>query len=239
MLKKIIPIMIFGLLSTSIVSSTVLITNCRSGNIPGECEQAETCTCYIAGTCTDGNLLVYKTSMGNLYCAPQIKAGKAEIDWDECGNPSGTIYAVADCDEGQSSAEKIEIVEGKEEPISCGISGYCESKAKGCKSDYERCSSYDDECSSDKKCCCLKEPEKELCPHECCVGEIDYEDQECDPGYSCVNNVCKKADSEGGSSKWLIIGFIIILMIAGIVFFIIKKGKSAEKEESELFGRFK
>lgn len=236
MLKKIIPIMVFVLLISSVYA--VSITNCRSGDKSWECEEGEICMCFISGECTDGNLLVYKSDIGDLYCAPRITGVKAEIDWNDCGNPSGEVEVIADCDEGQSFEQEIEIIEAQE-TVYCGINGYCESKATGCKSDYEKCSEYDDECSSDEKCCCLKIPEKVPCPHECCSGEIDYEDKECQIGYTCVNNVCKKTETEGGSNTWLIIGIIIIFIIAGAAFFILKKGKTDEEEETELFGTFK
>ncbi|MCD6226634.1 MAG: hypothetical protein J7J93_02470 [Candidatus Aenigmarchaeota archaeon] len=149
MLKKIIPIFIMFLLIP--LATSVSITNCKSGDNDWECQQGEICTCYISGACTDGNLFVYKDTIGDLYCMPSIENGKAEIDLNNCNNPSGSIKVRADCDEGQSAVKTIEIVsestttthvttttttELKECPFDCCI-GESQYEDKFCGSGYE------------------------------------------------------------------------------------------------------
>ena len=106
-----ILLLAFILIVPTIVFS-VSITDCTSGYSSWTCESGSICKCTISGSCTDGNLLVYKTSVSNLLCCPSIINSIARIDWKNCGSPMGQVRVRADCEEGQSS-EKIILITSK------------------------------------------------------------------------------------------------------------------------------
>lgn len=147
------------------------ISNCKSDSINWLCERGKLCTCSIAGTCTDGNILVYAEDVSNIICSPQISDRIARIDWSYCNTTLDSVRIRADCDEGQS-LEKMIIISGTATTIAttttatittiettisggtCGAEGYCDAAINECIVGYEECSSYSSECSAGEKCCC-------------------------------------------------------------------------------------
>ena len=101
--------MIIFLMNSSLVLS-LEVENCQSNDEDWECELDEICICEIDGTCTDGNLLVYEDDLDNVLCIPEIKNKKAEFSFDSCGSPTGKVRVRADCDEGQSDEENLDVV---------------------------------------------------------------------------------------------------------------------------------
>jgi len=198
MLKKIIPIFILFLLLP--LASSVTITSCKSDDADWECQEDEICVCSISGACTDGNLIVYKSTISNLYCTPVIKNGKAEIDWDNCKNPSGTIKVRADCDEGQSSIKSIEIV------------------SESATTTHSTTTTTE------------PEDELEECPYECCINEIYYEDEFCPSGFECINNECVETGKSSNKGLIIVGILIILIIAVVAFFVIKKGSKEEEAE---------
>lgn len=164
---------LFGL--TSVLS--VQITSCSSGGLDGICEIGQICTCSISGKCTDGNLLLYLTSLTNPICSPQIVGSSAQINWNYCNFTEGLVYAMADCDEGQSAQKTIMVSQPEETTESTstttsiyttteatttegtnqcfGGNGYCEDMMADCQTGYTYCPENNNDCPGiEEKCCC-------------------------------------------------------------------------------------
>lgn len=112
--KKIIicsAILSVFLLAILVYAASIDITTCKSGTTDWSCNSDKTCACTISGTCTNGFLLVYKDTISNLLCSPTISGTSASINWNACGNPTGSVGARADCDQGQSVDKTINIVQ--------------------------------------------------------------------------------------------------------------------------------
>ena len=192
---------------------SVNITNCRSDSIDWLCEKDKLCNCRTTGDCSNGNLLIYEDNINNPVCSPQISDDTSSIDWSICKTSEDYVKIRADCDEGQS-VEKMLILTGTgvtttttgssattttqfEYTGTCGGDGYCELSDLECMESYEDCSTYDNECQLNEKCCCL-------------VGDVVPS-----------TDLGKKS----GFNYWWIIGILVIIGLAILVyFFYIKKG---------------
>jgi hypothetical protein len=111
--KKNIGILFFVLvfLMNFMIVLSVNITSCRSDSIDWLCERDTLCICNIQGDCSNGNLLIYKDTINNPICSPQISDFTATVDWTICKTTEDYVKARADCDEGQST-EKMLILTG-------------------------------------------------------------------------------------------------------------------------------
>lgn len=166
---------------------SVEITICSSGTTDWNCEIGQTCSCRISGLCTNGNLLLYRGNLTGAICSPQIIGGSASINWDYCNFTSGSSYAMADCDEGQSTQKSIMFSQGTTTTITTTTApvpttsitvpststtsvtnqethkcfsekGYCEDVLTSCQEGYEYCPEHNEECGSyDEVCCCSKQ----------------------------------------------------------------------------------
>ena len=105
--------------------------------------------CTVGGSCTNGNLLVYKENIindVNVLCLPAIKSEgstkKAIVDSTICqlSTVSGGIKVRADCDEGQSIDSELPISLPSQvtlNPLACSGNTISEGKTYtfSCKSD--------------------------------------------------------------------------------------------------------
>jgi len=109
-MKKLLALLITIFTLTSIGFS-INIDKCYSeGTRDWECYNDDICICKISGSCSNGRLLVYETDIRTLLCAPKIVNGFADIVWDDCFNPTGSIKIMSDCDEGQTDERTVNII---------------------------------------------------------------------------------------------------------------------------------
>ncbi len=164
--------------------------------------------------CTNGNLLVYDEYIDNPLCSPQIIDNTATIDWIYCNTIKDHVKARADCDEGQSPEKLVIITSPTETTITattttvyggCGIDGYCEFAENDCLDGHEYCPEYDDECSTDEKCCC----------------------------YVFDGTTTTQKKPSGFNYGWFILPILIIIGLF-VYFFFIRKGKR-QKETIKKF----
>jgi len=239
--KLLIPFITISLIILS-RGYSVSVETCESGIGDWQCEVNKICVCDISGSCTNGDLLVYQGDVTNLLCAPSISGSSVDIFWDDCGNPSGHIIVRADCDEGQSSEEVIDIVDLSDggpqttvttSTITTTTEVYCNYVCRStCMEDnnpplcYERISHGTQGCPFGQVCCesILKEcPSTEpgepaitdkTCPYECCIDMPGYEYKPCPSGLSCCDNLCKESCGSTGLKIPKQIVFWIILATA-------------------------
>ena len=191
------------------------VENCASNDEDWECELDETCFCEIEGDCTNGNLLVYKYDISNLLCMPEIEDNEVEFSLDSCGSPTGKVKVRADCDEGQSDEEKLDVIVFQ--PIITTT---------------EETTTTIEETSTTTT---TIEEELEPCPldYECCEDEYPYEDELCPVGMECIDHVCVEEEApEGGFNYGLIAGILVVIIVVFLIysFFIKKKGKMSFKK---------
>lgn len=211
--------MIIFLLNFSLVFS-LEVESCKSNNDNWECEEDEICVCKIDGTCTDGVLLVYDDDISDMLCMPEIKSKKAEFTWDSCGNPIGEVKVRADCDEGQSDEEDLEVIEFyiDRTTTTTVITTTRRTTTTGVATTIDGLEPCPDE-------------------YECCEDEYPYEDMRCPIGEECCpDHVCREDcyqdGGPGGPNYWLVFGIIIVIIAVFLVyfFFIKKRGKMSFKK---------
>ncbi len=193
--KKILKLILISILLIPIVfGENIEIVNCTSGKNSWECEIGKPCVCQISGTCTNGELLVYKDSIYNALCMPTISSGISVIFLDACNIRRGEIKVRASCFEGNSMEKTISIVEYSMplEPQPTTIPKITTTII------YEPCAEVGEDCSN----------------LECCEGLICCEDNTC-------QEYCEEKPK--GLNIWILIIPLIGILIILAFFFIIKK----------------
>ena len=145
-----------------------------------------------------------------MLCCPDIVDSVAEINWDECGNPTGTVKVRAECEEDESSEKRITVssapattttmvttTTGISCPYSCWTSCVDDNEPPIC---YKRISHGNAGCPGGSICCesiLVECPSmttsttgvrKRPCPYECCIDMPEYEYKYCPPGLKCCND---------------------------------------------------
>lgn len=186
------------------ISSTfpVEIIGCKSGDVNWFCEVGKRCTCITEGPCTNGNLLVYQSSISTPICSPTISGSYASIDWDACSVISSYIKVRADCDESQSSEKVISISLASSQTTTTTTLA---SKFP-CPSEYECC---EDELNYINKLC---KRDLKCCNHVC-------------------KESCEEPVVEGSSPMPLLLIFGL-LVITGVILFLRKKVKENKPKQA-------
>ncbi len=211
-MKKILLIITLIILLSLTSVFSLSITTCKSGDLDWECELDKICNCTISGTCTDGNLLVYDNNITNPLCSPTISNSSANIDWNNCSNPSGEVNVRADCSEAQSEEETI-LLFGAITTTSTTI----------------RTTTTIITTTTRLTTTTIQIPAKQVCPYECCINMPEYNSKYCPQGLMCCpDHTCKKS-CEAGTSSRLILWIVLAAMIPIVLFLLyIWKGKSSE-----------
>jgi len=212
-MKKLMILMLIILLSYPLVLS-LEVENCKSNDEDWECEIDEICVCEIEGTCTDGVLLVYEDDVSEMLCMPEIDGDDAEFTLDSCGSPGDEVKVRADCDEGQSDEEDLEVIDYEVDTTTTR------------KTTTTRRTTTTTRATTTAE-------ELEPCPidYECCEGELYYEDELCPVGMECCyDHVCKEdcGIEDGDGINWgLIAGIIVAIVVVFLIytFFIKRKRK--------------
>jgi hypothetical protein len=196
--KKILKLIFISILLTPIVfGENIEIVSCTSGKNPWECEIGKACVCQISGTCTSGELLVYKDSIYNALCMPTISSGISVIFSDACNIRKGEIKVRASCLEGNSIEKTISIVEFSTQPEPQPTTIIPQPTTTII---YKTCAEIGEDCSN--LVCC----EGLMCCNNICQEYCEEEQK--------------------GLNIWiLIIPLIGILIILGFFFIIKKKGE--------------
>ena len=224
----------------------VSIESCKSGRENWVCDPDDICVCEISGDCTDGDLLVYKDDITDLLCAPEILGSNVDIFWEKCGNPIGEVKVRADCEEGQSSREKITIsyissavtTTTSTTTTTVILCNYvCQSTCsddnnppfcyrriphgtRGCPGGTICCESIFKQCPETETGTTISQDE--TCPYECCVDIPGYEYKPCSPGLICINRVCRESPETPSLSlpRSLLFWVIVASLIPIIAFFV-------------------
>jgi len=199
--KKFLKIILALILSNSMIFSSITfgannieILGCTSGKNPWECEIGKACTCRISGTCTEGNLIVYKDNIYNTFCMPIISSGISVISLDACGVKRGEIKVRASCLEGNSIEKIISVVEFLTpfEPKPTTTILIPTTTSRTCSEIGEKCIDL-----------------------ECCEGLVCCDDNTC-------KEYCEKEDSKN-FNIWILIIPLLGIFIIFIFFLLIKK----------------
>ncbi len=213
----------------------ISITTCKSGATDWVCNISGVCKCELAGSCTNGDFLVYKKDPNDILCSFEINGSEVVMYWDKCGSPTtDDVKVVVDCNGNRSSEETIFIIDSNTKttkPTSTTIFRF------GCL--YECRSSCEDDtvppaCFSGvshgaKGCeagltCCEYAPKacplpatikiKQQCLHECCPESEEYKTKRCDEGsFCCGDNTCKKSCPGSPSNIDMTVPLLIFMVI--------------------------
>jgi hypothetical protein len=150
------------------------------------------CKCFITENCTDGNLIVFKDDIKNVFCTPKIENEIAIIDFTICGNSSGNFDVIADCEEGQSTKKTILVLYEAASTTSTSTITLTTTPTTI------------ETCVQDGGYCGRGKP-------QCCPG------LEC-----CEDYVCKKmCRQESRLNMWVIaIGALSVLIVIGVLFLV-------------------
>lgn len=231
---KIVALILMLLILPS-AALALTIESCSSNTESWKCEKGKLCICRISGSCTNGNLLVYKTSLANLLCAPSIVDGTAEIDWNFCGNPTGTVRVIADCDEGQSEERSLEIIilaptTTTSTTTTIPLTPTTTSTTTSTTPPFRPTTT-------------IPTTAKEECPYECCVDEPQFYDKHCGAGFRCVDNVCEPIPSEetkrgGGGGALIILVLLLFVILIGAIVVFFKLKRTAPKSYEDLYKKW-
>lgn len=184
------------------------VENCASNDEDWECALDDICECEIEGHCNHGVLLVYDDDISDMLCMPEIEDNEVEFSLDACGSPTGKVRVRADCDEGQSDEERLDVIE-----VVTIISTTTTRRTT----------------TTTRVATTTIEEEKDPCPidYDCCEDEYPYEDELCPIGEECINHECVPYDQVDGEgfNYGLIAGIIVVIIVVFLIYsFFIKKG---------------